>query len=57
MEVCLRVLKMLSDINATHDIVPYNAFYIHELADQLDLDEDYRNWKEGRDVRRGRLVG
>ena len=53
MEVCLKVLRMLSEINAVHEIVPYNTFYIHELADQLDLEEDYRNWKEGRDVSLG----
>ena len=50
MEKCLKVLALLNEINSSKEIVPYNAFYIHELTDQLDLEEDYRNWIEHREV-------
>jgi hypothetical protein len=50
MEKCLKVLALLNDVNSSKEIVPYNAFYIHELTDQLDLEEDYRNWIEHREV-------
>ena len=50
MEKCLKVLALLNEINSSKEIVPYNVFYIHELTDQLDLEEDYRNWIEHREV-------
>ena len=50
MEKCLKVLALLNEVNSNKEIVPYNAFYIHELTDQLDLEEDYRNWIEHREV-------
>ena len=50
MEKCLKVLALLNDVNSTKEIVAYNVFYIHELTDQLDLEEDYRNWIEHREV-------
>ena len=50
MEKCLKVLALLNEVNSNKEIVPYNAFYIHELTDQLDLEEVYRNWIEHREV-------